>query len=366
MRTVGVEEEFLLLGARPDGSGPGVADVLRIASYDRATVSGDDDEPHGSLVHELKQQQVEANSAPHASMDALGEELLAWRRQAASAAERVGMTLVASGTSPCEITPRPVRTERYDRMSEQFGALAREQLCCGCHVHVQVASLDEAAAVMDRIRVWLPVLLALSANSPFYQGEDTAYVSYRSQMWGRWPGAGPIDLVGSADGYRELVESVVGTGVLLDEGMVYFDARYSEKFSTVEIRVADVCLRVEDAVLIAALCRALVETAARESTEGIAAPRASSTLIALAKWRAARWGVSGDLLDPATWRPRPAGEVVATMMDALRPALLASGDLALVEAGVQRIFDQGTGAAIQRGTYAQNGSFDELVALLAR
>ena len=161
-------------------------------------------------------------------------------------------------------------------MAEQFGLTQAEQLACGCHVHVSVESPEEGVAVLDRIRVWLPVLTALSANSPYWQGEDTRYASFRSQAWGRWPSAGPIEVQGSVQRYRAMVSTLVGTGVLLDEAMAYFDARLSARYPTVEIRVADVCLRAEDAVLVAALCRGLVDTAAEEERHGGAAPAVPS------------------------------------------------------------------------------------------
>ena len=137
----------------------------------------------------------------------------------------------------------------------------------GCHVHVSISSPDEGVAVLDRIRPWLPVLLALSANSPFWQGRDSAYASFRYQAWTRWPSAGPTDAFGTVEVYRQTVQQMVRTGTLLDTGMVYFDARLSDHYPTIEIRISDVCLYADDAALIAALARALVETEARLPAE---------------------------------------------------------------------------------------------------
>ncbi len=161
-------------------------------------------------------------------------------------------------------------------MAEHYGLTAQEQLTCGCHVHVSVESDEEGVAVLDRMRVWLPVLLALSANSPFWQGKDTRYGSYRSQVWGRWPSAGPVEIHGSAEAYHARVRSLVATGALRDEGMIYFDARLSHRYPTVEVRVADVCLDPADTVLLATLVRGLVETSAREWREGRPVPDTSA------------------------------------------------------------------------------------------
>lgn len=369
MRTVGVEEEFLVVDAHLDDTRPTAAEVLLLATPRagaRGSVALLGEGAHGSLVHELTQQQLESNTAPHETMGSLEEELVAWRSRAASAARRAGAILMASGTSPVPVVPLQVHTERYDRMVEQFGVLAREHLTCGCHVHVAVSSLDEAVGVLDRIRCWLPALLALSANSPYWKGAETDYASFRSQVMRRWPASGPLDVLGSAQSYRTLVGSMIATGVLLDEGMVYFDARPSAANPTVEIRVADVCLDVRDTVLVAALCRGLVETAAQDWAAGVPAPDVPTELVRLATWQAARWGLEGGLLDPLTSQPRTAREVVDELVEHVRPALRASGDEALVEGRIKKLFAAGTGAARQRAALQGSGRLDAVVSLLVR
>ena len=220
--------------------------------------------------------------------------------------------------------------------------------------------------MLDRIRAWLPPLLALSANSPYWQGEDTDYASYRSQVMGRWPGAGPVDVLGSAAAYDRLVQSLIDTGVLLDEGMVYFDVRRSAHHPTVEIRVPDVCLDVGDTVLVAALCRALVETAAREWAEGVPPADVPSPLIRFAGWRAARWGLNEDLLHPLTARPQLAHEVVGALVDHVRPVLQEAGDDALVDERLDHLFRTGNGATRQRAVRREGGGLGAVLAMLAK
>ena len=122
---------------------------------------------------------------------ALETDLRRWRARASAAAHDADARIVASGTSPTTVEPHLFRDKRYRRMAARLGLTADEQLTCGCHVHVSVNSEDEAVGVIDRIRVWLPCLLALSANSPFWQGRDTRYDSFRLQAMYRWPGSGP-------------------------------------------------------------------------------------------------------------------------------------------------------------------------------
>ena len=202
----------------------------------------------------------------------------------------MGVEIAALGTSPLPVDPSLTPSRRYERMAERFGLTVKEQLTCGCHVHVAVDSDDEGVAVVDRVRPWLAPLLAVSANSPFWQGRDSKYASFRSQVWARQPSAGPTELFGSARAYRETMQAVIDSEVLLDPGMIYFDARLSERYPTVEVRVADVCLDADDAVLVAAVCRALVETAVREWRAGRPAGQIRTELLRLAMWRAGRSG----------------------------------------------------------------------------
>jgi carboxylate-amine ligase len=259
------------------------------------------------------------------------------------------------------VTPRTTPKERYLRMAQQFGLTEAEQLTCGCHVHVGVDSPEEGVGVLDRIRGWLPVLTALSANSPFWQGADSGYASFRSQAWGRWPTAGPIEVQGTVQRYRALIDGLVASGVALDEGMVYFDARLSARYPTLEVRVADVCLRVEDAVLVAALARALVETAAEEWRRGSPPADIPVTLLRLASWRASRSGLEDVLLHPADLRPRPARRVVDALVDHVRPALAESADLPRVEELLADLLDRGSGARRQRAVLAGGAGLVDVV-----
>ncbi len=191
-----------------------------------------------------------------------------------------------------EVAPTIGSDKRHRWLAEEFGLTTQEQLTCGCHIHVEVESDEEGVAVIDRVRPWLATLLALSANSPFWQTVDSGYSSYRSRVWARWPSAGPVEVFGSAERYHERVRAMLDTGVLLDEGMVYFDVRLSHRYPTVEFRAADVCLEADDTVLLAILVRGLVDTAAREWRAGDGAAPVGGSELRLASWRAARSGLS--------------------------------------------------------------------------
>jgi glutamate---cysteine ligase / carboxylate-amine ligase len=304
-----------------------------------------------ALESELQQQQMETNTRPCRSVDELDREVRRCRSWAADAAQRAGVQVAALGTSPISVEPTIMDKERYQEIADVFGLTAQEQLTCGCHVHVEISSEEEGVATLDRIRPWLPVLLALSANSPFWQGRDSAYASFRYQVWGRWPTSGPTPAFGSAENYRSTIEQMMLTDTALDTGMVYFDARLSEHYPTLEVRIADVCLHAADAVLVAALVRALVETEARNWRAGQPAPNQRVELLRLAAWRASRSGLDGVLLDPATFRPQSAANVANSLLDHVYEALSDAGDADAVAELLAAVLERGNGAAFQRGAY---------------
>jgi carboxylate-amine ligase len=218
-----------------------------------------------------------------------------------------------------------------------------------------VSSLEEGVGVLDRIGPWLPALRALGANSPFWHGEDTGYASYRTTIWDRWPSAGPTGPFGSLAAYDETVAAMLDTGALLDDGMVYFDARLSRALSTVELRVSDVCLSVDDAVLVAALARALVTTAARSWAAGEPVRATRQEVLSLAHWRAARSGLADALVNPVSGRPAPAAAVLRALRTHVADALTDAGDADLVEDDCARVLADGTGSAVQRALAAAHG-----------
>jgi len=317
------------------------------------------------LEFELQKQQLEIDTRPCYSLDELSRELRRCRATAAAAASRAGVTVAALGTSPVAVHPEVMPTSRYQAMTEAFGLTAQEQLTCGCHVHVGISSAEEGVAVLDRIQPWLATLLALSANSPFWQGVDSAYASFRYQAWGRWPCSGPTYQFGSVEVYQATVQQMIDTETLLDSGMVYFDARLSQHYPTVEVRIADVCQHAEDAVLIAALIRGLVETEARNWQAGRSDPPARTEQLRLARWRASRSGLDDVLINPVTFRPDKAVAVTGLLVEHVRDALADAGDALLVADLLDAVLRRGNGAAAQRSEYQRRGRLVDVVTAAA-
>ena len=311
---------------------------------------------------ELFLQQIETTTPPCDTMDELDRQLRAARRTIGELALDAGAAVVAVPTpvmvdTDASVTPQP----RYQRIREEFGELAKTSLACAMHVHVGLDEGEDGAVLLGDIGPWLPVLLAISANSPYWRGHDTGYASWRTQIWTRWPSNGTGEPFESRQEYDDVTRRLVDWGAAIDDAMVYFDARLSRTFPTLEIRVADVCTEPDDAILFTALARALVTTAA--SRAGSARPPGwRSDLMRGASWRASRYGMAAQLVDPTTLELAPARAVVESLVHQVRDALDDAGDLALVEDLLERLLSRGGGATQQRRTFEAEGTLEAVVA----
>ncbi len=357
--TVGVEEEFLLVDR---GTGAPVACAPAVIK--RAA------ESLGPQVQaELFPTQIEVCTLPVRTPDELRADLRRLRRAVAAAADEVRATVVASGTpvvpsaTVVEVSDRP----RYLRMAAEFGAMTEELVggVCGCHVHVGMPDREHAVRLGSHLRPWLPVLQALSSNSPFRAGRDSGYASWRAMRWSQWPGVGPAPLLADEAAYERLVGALVGSGALLDRGMIYWYARPSEHCPTLEIRVADVNADLDTVVLLALLVRGLAAALLTEVRAGVPAPEVPDPLLRAAHWRAARDGMEGQGIDLFSGRARPAAELADELIARAAPGLRAAGDLELAGELLRRLRTEGGGAARQRAAYRLRGELRDVVGAVA-
>jgi carboxylate-amine ligase len=323
--------------------------------------------PSAAYSAEIQRTTVETNTAVVASLSDLREELLGLRKDLVAVAEREGLGVAAVGTAPrstfadFELTT----TGRYSRMQEQYRLLVDEQLICGTQVHVGVSDRDLAVEISQRIARDLPVLLALSASSPFWNGQDTGYASIRTTIWQRWPTAGSTGPLASAQEYDELLADLIGSGVIADAKMAYFDVRPSSHAPTLELRVCDACPLVDDAVLIAGLFRGMVRAAELDVEDGRPHRPAPPPLHRAAIWQAARAGLSRDLVGGALHpRPRPAAEVVRGLVQRLRPQLEELGDWDAVTELTETALARGNSADRQRAVFAERGELEDVMRLV--
>ncbi|WP_024447321.1 glutamate--cysteine ligase [Mycolicibacterium iranicum] len=353
--TLGVEEEFLLVD--PESGAP-VA--LNRVVADRAA------ELDVELQLELTSCQVETTTDVVDDIDELREHLVRLRRNVAHAAECAGARLLAVGLPPTLPHDFPVTdTPRYNDIGERFGMIAHEQGICGCHVHVAVPDRDTAIAASNRLRPWLPFLLALTANSAIYRNADTGHASWRSVLWARWPSAGPPPHFDSADEFDAAVRMLCHSDVIRDDGMVYWDVRPSKNFPTVEVRVADVPATVAETVVFAALVRGCVMTALDDERRGAPVLPLAPYALKAAYWKAARNGIDGDGLDLENHGAAPMLGLLEGLVDHVRPALEVAGDHEFVRTGLARIAERGNGATRQRRAWRQRHNVDDVVAAAA-
>lgn len=348
--TLGVEEEYLLLEQETGLPAPCAQRVHDDARIESGL-------GHEEVDRELLQAQMEIATPVCGSLDEVRDHLTRLREAVTGAADRAGCHLAAVGGLP---TPAwrdvPVtRERRYQKMHAEARRLVDEQLICGMHIHVAVPSRSVGASALGRVRPWLPVLLALGGNSPFWQGQDTGFSSWRTVVFGRWPVSGSPPFVADAADYDERVEALTATGVIPDRKQLYWLARLSERYPTLEVRAPDVQLDVEDAVTIAGLARALVSTAIREAQHAERALDPPASVMHAAEWHAARHGLSGTLVDPRHGTQADAADVVRALLDHTSAALKESGDAEQVAAGVRRFLDKGTGADRQRAAEREGG-----------
>ncbi|MCX4719317.1 glutamate--cysteine ligase [Streptomyces virginiae] len=351
--TVGVEEEFLLVDARSFRVVPAAPLVL-------ATADG----LPGELHPEGTRYQVEISTPIAHSAASLRAELAALRRTVGRAARAHGCRLLAA-PSPVIAVEGPLHlTDDEPRQREQhrrFGALTDTLVSCGRHIHIGTLDVDTAVAVSNRIRPWLPTLIALAANSPFWGGRDTGHASWRAMAWSGWPSAGLPPHFTSTAHFRRSVQTLLGSGAALDTKMVYWDLRPSGHWPTLEIRAPDMSPDIDSAILQAELARALVSTALREMAERRPEPAVRDDVLRLARWRAAHDGLEGFGLDPYSGTELPAADLAEALLDLVAPELAAAGDLDHAAKTMAGLLRDGSGAHRQRVAFARRQDLTDVL-----
>ncbi|MEV6298320.1 glutamate--cysteine ligase [Actinoplanes sp. NPDC051861] len=353
---VGVEEEFLVV----DAGGEVVPEAAVVVERARPVLGR-------RVGGEITELQVETRTDPCHTVGELHAQLDGGRAAIRDAAATDGLRLIASGSPllgrhvPPPITVGP----RQDRGNAMFRGLHDDLAICAVHVHVEEPDRDRGARIANHLRAHLPVLLALTANSPYWLQRDTGFASWRGVTWQRWPVAGPPPYVVSAAEYDAHVDLLLDAGALVDHGTVFWDVRLSAHQPTVEVRVSDVPATAAESAALAALVRALVVTAGEAVDRGDAGPLLSPDLLRLAYWRAARDGMAGHGVDVLTGRLHPAAELAGRLAETVRPALADAGDSDRVDAWLAALVRDGDGATRQRAAAARRGELGDVVDELA-
>ncbi|WP_151082276.1 carboxylate-amine ligase [Nocardioides cynanchi] len=344
--TVGVEEEFALLAP---GTGRVVCrapDVVR----DCSDAAG--------IVPECMSYMIETRTPVCHTLREVAQSLRTHRHHVAAVARGHGALMVASGVAPFGVPSPPAitRDPRYIELVQRFPLAMSTAGTCGCHVHVAVPNRQLGVEVLLRIRRWLPALIALTANSPVWRGHDTRWASRRMVFISRWPTAAPAPPVESAEAYDELLRSTVSSGRALDARSIYFLARLSPRYPTVEVRLADVSLSVDEAACYAGLVRALVATALDEEAHGHPAAWVPQARLRESCRLAALSGLSGSTTDPLTDERLEPWEFIDRMLEQVQTQLRAHGDDVTVVSTLDRLRLAGGGAERQRRLFGSTVS----------
>jgi glutamate---cysteine ligase / carboxylate-amine ligase len=308
--TVGIEEELFSI----DG------ETLAPAAFPRDALDG------ARLKEELFASVVELNTGVHKSVPEATEELSGLRERAKGAAAREGLVLVAVGTWPTAVPEEQpvVENDGYRRFVEYAGPSARRQYCSGLHVHVGMQSPEACMASLEAVLPWLPVVLALSANSPYVSGEETGLRSARAEILALLPRAGAPPVFSGYEEWERFVERLVELGLADEITRVWWDARPHPRFGTLEIRIADQPTRLEVTAALATLLHAM---ASRLDSDG----PADRGIYAQNRWAALRFGIEAELIHPDGSRLASAAE----LLEELSGRLGLGGMAALAQAEEQ-------------------------------
>jgi len=350
--TLGVEEEFQIVDPDTWELRSHVSELLASS----AATFGDQIKP------EMHQSIVEVGTKICGGVGELAEEIIRNRRGLADAAERVGLRVAAAGTHPFSSWMDQVisQGERYQNIVEELQQLARSLLIFGLHVHVGIPDRALAIELMNEARYFLPHLLALSTSSPFWMGRDTGLKSYRTTVFRRFPRTGIPDRFESWSEYQEYVDLLVELRSVDDAKKIWWDIRPHPTFETLEFRICDVPTAPRATIAIAALVQAIVVKLYKLRTSNLGFRLYHRRLIEENKWRAARWGLDGKLVDFGRRREVPMRDLAVELLEIVDDVVDELGSRQEIEY-VRTILAEGTSADRQLRVYRETGDFRAVV-----
>ena len=350
--TLGVEEEFQIVDPDTWELRSHVSELLASS----AATFGD------QVKRELHQSIVEVGTKICGSVGELAEEIIRCRRGLADAAERVGLRVAAAGTHPLSSWTDQIISpgERYEHIVEELQQLARSLLIFGLHVHVAIPDQELTIYLMNEARYFLPHLLALSTSSPFWMGRDTGLKSYRTMVFRRFPRTGIPDRFESWSEYQDYIALLVDLHCLDNAKKIWWDIRPHPTFGTLEFRVCDVPTRPRATITIAALAQAIIVKLYKLRTRNLGFRLYSRRLIEENKWRAARWGLDGKLIDFGRRREVPMRDLALELLEFIDDVVDELGSRRETEY-VRALVAEGTSADRQLRVYHDTGDLRAVV-----
>ncbi len=344
--TLGVEEEFQIVDPTTWELRSHVSELMEATTPSLGE----------HIKREMHQSIVEIGTHICADVHELDTDIRRMRGELVRAAESRGLAVAAAGTHPFSSWIDQVISpgERYENIVEEMGQLARSLLIFGMHVHVAMPNKTCMIELMNMARYFLPHLLAFSTSSPFWMGRDTGLKSFRTTVFRRFPRTGIPDHLHSWNQYEDYIELLVRTHCIDNAKKIWWDVRPHPTFGTLEFRIFDVVTRVDEAIAIAALTQAIVVKLHRLYLANMGFRMYHRALIEENKWRAARWGVEGKLIDFGKQAEVPMSILAEELLEFVDDVLDDLGSRYALEP-IQRIFREGTGAERQRRVFKETG-----------
>jgi carboxylate-amine ligase len=353
--SLGVEEEFQILSAES---------YELVSRYDEVAEAAGASE---QIKPELMQSVLEVATSIAATVPEAIEDAARLRARLRDAAAEGGSLIASAGTHPFSRWEHQEVTEadRYLALVEKMRWVAEREIIFGLHVHVGLPDAQQAIAIANALRTWLPELLALSANSPFWQGRDTGLASTRTKVFETFPRSGLPPAFASFEEFELVVERGVKTNCFPDYTYIWWDLRPHAKLGTIEIRICDAQTRLETTAAIVALVQSLAATLAARYDEARTLPIQPVTLVDENKWRAARSGLHAKLIDLDHDTERPAPEAIRALVELAEPAARRLGCTKEL-AAVERVLERGTGADEQRRVHEETDSLLAVMQFVAQ
>lgn len=350
--TVGIEEELMIIDAESMDLVSGIEQMLEAV----------DDDIRGEVKPELMESVLEIASEPCPDVDTVEAQIRGLRRCVREIAEQRGLAIASSGTHPFARweEQRIVARPRYRDLVSALRFVARQELIFGVHVHIGIDDPDKAVYIADCLRDQIPLLLALSTNSPLWRGAATGMMSTRTPIFRAFPRVGIPPIYGDWEGFASRVEQMMDVGAIEDYTYLWWDVRPHPNLGTVEVRVLDAQTRVEHTVALAALVQGLVHKLAADFDDGERPEHPALELVDENKIRAALHGVEGELIDFDTGTRVPAKQKVLTLLEELAEHAEELGTTEQL-GGITDLMEHGTGARRQLVVFEANNDLRELV-----
>ena len=350
--TIGIEEEYQVINPT----------TRELISHEQKLISRGESLLPDRIKAELHESQVEIDTSICRDISELEQQLKTIRHTICTMADELGFAIGAAGTHPFSTwqSQRITANPRYDEIITELQDAARSNLIFGFHIHVGIPNRAEALKMANAMRYFLPHLYALSTNSPFWEGRNTGFKSFRSRVFDKFPRTGIPDHFENIGEYDRYIDLLVKTKCIDNAKKIWWDIRVHHHYPTVEVRVCDVTLNADEAVAIAAMVQALVARLYQLHTENLSFNKYTRMLINENKWRAGRYGIDGKLIDFGKETEVPCRDLIYEMLnfvDDMSGKLNSRKQLSYIET----ILKNGTGADRQLKVFEKSGDLKDVV-----